>query len=208
VEFVDRVDDQVKIRGYRVELGEVEAALRKHVGVKQAVVLAREDERGDRRLVAYVVGRAEARVDRGELIEFVKGQLPDYMLPAAVVVMAKLPLNANGKIDRQGLPSPEATKSEYRAPRTGMEEAVAAVWEQVLQRGRIGTEENFFEIGGHSLIATQIAARLRDRLGVSIAVRMIFEHPTITALASAIDSNRDQWADGSDAAIVPASKGM
>ncbi|HZD30060.1 MAG TPA: condensation domain-containing protein, partial [Candidatus Angelobacter sp.] len=187
--FLGRADDQVKIRGFRIELGEVEAVLLGHAGVQQAVALALPDERGEKRLVAYVVGSANA----DELKTFLQGQLPDYMLPSAIVQLAKLPLNANGKIDRQALPKPEEVKTaakEAIAPRTPSEEVVAAVWAEVLKRDHLGVEDNFFEIGGHSLLATQIASRLREHFGIPVPVRAVFESPSIAELARRMDTLR------------------
>ena len=202
VEFLGRTDDQVKIRGFRIELGEIEAALCRYAGVKQAVVLAREDERGDKRLVAYVAGSWDALV-ADHLRAHVRNELPEYMVPAAIVVLPKLPLNSNGKIDRQALPAPGQAPAgkAYIAPRTATESAIAGVWEEVLRRDRIGVDDDFFDIGGHSLIATQIASRLRDRLGISVAVRLIFDHTTIAALASALDTIREEADDDSELEI-------
>jgi len=190
VEFLGRADDQVKIRGFRIELGEIEAMLMRHASVKQAVVLAREDGGGEKRLAAYVVGR-EASVDVEALRGFLKTQLPDYMVPAAFVPLVKLPLNANGKIDRQALPTPEQAKTaqqEFIAPANASEVAVADIWAAVLRRERIGVEDDFFEIGGHSLVATQIASRLREHFRMPVAVRLIFEYPTVRLLAAKLDS--------------------
>jgi acyl-coenzyme A synthetase/AMP-(fatty) acid ligase len=196
VEFLDRADDQVKIRGYRVELGEVEEVLKGYGGVKQAVVLAREDERGDKRLLGYVVAERDATLEGGELREWAKARLPDYMVPVAVMVLPKLPLNANGKIDRQALPEPELTAgTRYAAPGTPTEVAVADVWHQVLRGNEIGIDDDFFDLGGHSLSATQIAARLGKQLGLLIGVRNVFDYPTIRTFAAVIDKNHDDWLD-------------
>jgi amino acid adenylation domain-containing protein len=189
VEFLGRVDDQVKIRGFRIELGEIEAILLRQGQVKQSVVLAVADERGERSLVAYVVGSAS--VD--ELRNYLRSQLPDYMVPSAIIVLPKLPLNANGKVDRQALPKPEEIKAagkEPVAPRTPSEEIVAAVWNEVLKRDGIGVEDNFFEIGGHSLLATQIASRLREHFNTPVPVRAVFESPSIAQLATRLDNAR------------------
>jgi amino acid adenylation domain-containing protein len=185
IEFLERIDDQVKIRGFRVELGEVQAALEAHGGVKQSVVLARDGDHG-KRVLGWVVAREGVALTETELREHVKLRLPEYMVPTRVVVLAKMPLTQNGKIDRQGLPEPEALQQQTK-PRTAMEEMVAAVWREVLEDEQIGVEQNFFEIGGHSLLATQIIARLRERLDVAIPVRMLFDHPTIAALANEME---------------------
>jgi amino acid adenylation domain-containing protein len=189
IEFLGRVDDQVKIRGFRIELGEIESVLLQHSSVKQAAVLAVPNERGDKSLVAYVVGSASSDELRG----YLRGQLPDYMMPSAIVEMPKFPLNANGKIDRQALPKPEDVQAKQKAqvpPRTPTEEVIAAIWGEVLRRDGIGVEDDFFEIGGHSLLATQIASRLREHFRTPIAVRTVFEAPTIAELAKRLDSAR------------------
>jgi amino acid adenylation domain-containing protein len=189
VEFLGRVDDQVKIRGFRIELGEVEAVLLRQGQVKQSAVLAVADERGERSLAAYVV--SSASVD--ELRNYLRSQLPDYMMPSAIIVLPKLPLNANGKVDRQALPKPgeiKAGEKESVAPRTPSEEIVAAVWNEVLKRDGIGVEDDFFEIGGHSLLATQIASRLREHFNTAVPVRALFESPSIAQLATRLDNAR------------------
>lgn len=189
VEFLGRADDQVKIRGFRIELGEIGSVLLRHAGVKQAVVLALADERGDRALVAYVVGTAHG----DELRSYLRTQLPEYMMPSAIIELPKLPLNANGKIDRQALPKPEDVKGAQRvtvAPRTPSEEVIAAIWEEVLKREGIGVEDNFFEFGGHSLLATQIASRLREHFRTPVPVRAVFEAPSIAELARRMDAVR------------------
>ncbi len=189
VEFLGRVDDQVKIRGFRIELGEIESVLLRHSGVKQVTVQALADERGEKSLVAYVVGTANAE----ELRSYLRGQLPDYMVPSAIVDLPKMPLNANGKIDRQALPRPEDVKGAQKdavAPRTPSEEVISAIWAEVLKRDGIGVEDNFFEIGGHSLLATQIASRLREYFRMGVPVRAIFEAPSIAELAKRLDTAR------------------
>src|SRR5580700_7571150 len=189
IEFLGRVDDQVKIRGFRIELGEIESVLLRHGGVKQAAVLAVADERGDKSLVAYVVGAAGP----DELRSYLRGQLPDYMLPSTSVELPRFPLNANGKIDRQALPKPEAVQAAQKepvSPRTPSEEVIAAIWADVLKRDGVGVEDNFFEIGGHSLLATQIASRLREHFSIPVAVRTVFEAPTIAELARRLDNAR------------------
>jgi amino acid adenylation domain-containing protein len=189
VEFLGRADDQVKIRGFRIELGEIEAVLLRYSNVKQVAVLAVSNDHGDKSLVAYVVGSAGSE----ELRSYLRGQLPDYMMPAAIVELPKFPLNSNGKIDRQALPKPEdvqAKQKEAVAPRSPSEEVIAAIWEEVLRRDGIGVEDDFFEIGGHSLLATQIASRLREHFRLPVAVRTVFEAPTIAEMARRLDSTR------------------
>src|SRR5579863_3643096 len=193
IEFLGRGDDQVKIRGFRIELGEIESVLARHPLVKQVVVLAREDGQGEKRLLAYVVPSREASstitgtVTGEELRAYLKQQVPDYMVPQAVMVLAKLPLNANGKIDRQGLPEPEQAQAAraYVAPRTETEQTVVAIWAEVLRRepNQISVDDNFFDLGGHSLLATQVISRLRKALNIELPLRTLFESPTAAALA-------------------------
>ena len=202
LEFLGRVDDQVKIRGFRIELGEIEAVLLKHQGVKQAAVIALTDERGDKSLAAYVVGTAEG----DELRRYLRENLPDYMLPSAIIGLPKLPLNANGKIDRQALPKPEDVKAATKEPvaaRTPSEEVVASIWAEVLRREGLGVEDNFFEIGGHSLLATQIASRLREHFKTPVPVRAVFESPSIAELAKRMDSARREEQGMIPPAIIP-----
>jgi amino acid adenylation domain-containing protein len=190
VEFVGRGDDQVKIRGFRVELGEIEAVLGRYAGVQQAVVLARDDGGGEKRLAAYVVCGKDAKLDREALHEYLAQHLPEYMIPAAVVALAKLPLTANGKVDRQALPVPEqaAGSRGYVAPRTPTEQMVAQIWADVLRLEKVGIHDNFFQIGGHSLKATQVISRVRKELRKDLAIRLLFEQPTVHEIAKAMDA--------------------
>src|SRR5579863_9741478 len=186
LEYQGRKDQQVKIRGFRIELGEVEAVLASHAGVKEAVVVAREERGGGKRLVGYVVREGEQGAElSGELRKYVQGKLPEYMVPSVVVVLEKLPLTVNGKVDRKQLPEPEAREQggEYVGPRNATEEIVAGIWEEVLGLERVGVEENFFELGGHSLLATQVVSRVREALGVEVGLRRLFEEPTVAGLA-------------------------
>ncbi|HEX6371569.1 MAG TPA: amino acid adenylation domain-containing protein [Longimicrobium sp.] len=194
VEFLGRMDQQVKIRGFRVEPGEVEAALRQHAGVTECVVIAREDVPGDRRLVAYVVGDADADGLRGEL----RRTLPDYMVPGAFVALEQIPLTPNGKVDRRALPAPDtaADASRYVAPRTPTEEVLAGVWAELLRRERVGVEESFFELGGHSLLATRVVSRVREVFGVELPLRALFEEPTVAGMAERVERLRRDGAPG------------
>ncbi|NOK39811.1 AMP-binding protein, partial [Corallococcus exercitus] len=161
IEYVGRADFQVKVRGLRIELGEIESALEQHPGVRQAVVVAREDAAGDKRLVAYVACRSGAEaVDVSALRARLHEKLPEYMVPSAFVVLEALPLTPSGKVDRKALPAPEAPVStaEYVAPRNPTEEKLAALWAQVLRVPRVGATDHFFELGGHSLLATQLVS--------------------------------------------------
>jgi acyl carrier protein len=219
LEYLGRIDQQVKIRGFRIELGEIETALQEHEDVRQAVVIAREDEPGNKRLVAYVVpepkgqesgnghGRAGLRTD--ELQEYLLGKLPEYMVPSAYVEMEKLPLNHNGKIDRKSLPEPEKAKpeQEYVAPRNATEETLCRLWQEILRRDGVGVHDNFFRIGGHSLLAAQLATRMRGSFKVEIPLRRMFEVPTIAQLAEAIDqAMQSAGANGASPNVRPAIK--
>ena len=191
MEFLGRLDDQVKVRGYRIELGEIEAVLSQHPKLDQAVVLAREDRPGDRRLVAYVVPKEGEEVSAAELRQFLHDQLPEYMIPAAFVRLDALPLTPNGKVDRRALPAPDYTTEEsertYVAPRTPVEELLVGIWQETLGVDRVGVLDNFFEIGGHSLLATQVVSRIRDTLGVELPIRVFFERPTVAGMAQEVE---------------------
>ncbi|HWQ34985.1 MAG TPA: amino acid adenylation domain-containing protein [Blastocatellia bacterium] len=188
LEFLGRVDFQVKIRGFRIEPGEVEAALCAHPAVREAVVQACEAKSGGKQLVAYVTAQPGAALTPAKLSGFLKTKLPDYMVPAAFVLLDAMPLTSGGKIDRRALPAPEAAtaSSDYVAPRTPLEEEIARIWRQVLQTERIGIHDNFFEIGGHSLLATQIISQLREQFCVELPLRRLFEAPTIEGTARLI----------------------
>ena len=190
VEFLGRIDNQVKIRGFRIELGEIEATVSQHPEVKEAAVIAREDVPGDKRLVAYIVPETKAPT-KSELRSFLKQKLPDYMVPSAFVTLESLPLTPNGKVDRRGLPAPDisaASETTFVAPKTPIEELLAAIWSQVLGIEKIGIHDNFFELGGHSLKATQVISGIRETFGVELPLRQLFSQSTIAELAEAIDA--------------------
>ncbi|TDX61138.1 amino acid adenylation domain-containing protein [Methylosinus sp. sav-2] len=189
IEFLGRIDHQVKIRGFRIELGEIETALRSYV--REAVVLARADASGDRRLVAYLTGEGE--LDIGALKTALRRELPDYMIPRLFVRLEALPLTANGKLDRKALPDPDPDaqpRHDYVAPRTPTEETLCRVFADVLGIERVGVEDNFFELGGHSLKAVRVIDQLRRR-GVRADARMLFVAPTPAALALALNDRRE-----------------
>ncbi|HEX6861640.1 MAG TPA: condensation domain-containing protein, partial [Thermoanaerobaculia bacterium] len=189
LEFLGRVDHQVKIRGFRVETGEIEAALAREPQVAEAVVLARPDASGERRLAAYVVPVPGAEPSMAALRERLAASLPAYMVPSVFILLDALPVTPNGKVDRRALErmEPEARAEEGSPARSPLEELLAGIWEELLGRERIGTLDNFFALGGHSLLATQVASRVRQRLEVELQVREIFERPTLRALAGLIE---------------------
>jgi acyl-coenzyme A synthetase/AMP-(fatty) acid ligase len=191
LEYLERLDHQVKLRGYRIELGEIEKVLGQHPGVQNAVVLCREDSPGEKQLVAYVVPASETTLEPVTLRTYLKTRLPDYMLPAPIVMVDGLPLTSNGKVNRQDLPLPDQTHRTQATisvpPRTPLEEHLAEIWGDLLKMDHISVHDNFFELGGHSLLATQVVARLHQVLELDLPVRTIFDHPTIAQLAKEID---------------------
>ncbi|MGB2677420.1 MAG: alpha/beta fold hydrolase, partial [Candidatus Acidiferrum sp.] len=199
IEFLGRADHQVKVRGFRIELGEIEAVLGQHPAVREAVVLAREDAPGEKRLVAYVV--AESTAD--ELRRFLKDKLPDHMVPAVFVLLDTLPLLSNGKIDRRALPAPERSRPEleksFVAPRDDLELQFAHIWEEVLDVRPIGVRDNFFELGGHSLLAIRLFALIEKQLGKKLPLTAVFQGATIEHLASVL---RQQATSGPQSSLV------
>lgn len=189
VEFLGRIDNQVKIRGFRIEPGEIETVLSQHPQVQQAVVTVREDAPGNKYLTAYVVGKTET-LTSSELRQFLKPQLPEYMMPSAFVMLKTLPLTPNGKVDRRVFPKPDTTNSELKAafvaPRTWQEEKLAEIWCTVLHREKVGIYDNFFELGGHSLLLTSVISRIRESFALELPLRSLFEAPTIAALSPVI----------------------
>ena len=190
LEFLGRTDEQVKVRGYRVEPGEVEAALATHAGVREAAVVAREDVAGDRRLVAYAV--VEDGVDGEALRSWLRGRLPEFMVPSRVALLERLPSTPSGKVDRRALPAPEGPLrgGASVAPRTAVEECLCGVWRELLGVDAVGVEDDFFELGGHSLLVAEMMARVQEAFAVELSLRVLFEGATVGALAAAVEAAR------------------
>ncbi|TFH30337.1 MAG: amino acid adenylation domain-containing protein, partial [Deltaproteobacteria bacterium] len=195
LEYLGRIDHQVKIRGFRVELGEIESVMGLHPLVRESVVVAREDVPGDKRLVGYVVGGGDEPRVREELRVLLKTNVPDYMVPSVFVFLEKLPLTSNGKVDLKALPVPEGIRPSittlYEAPRNEVEDAIAAVWKQVLRLENIGIHDNFFDLGGHSLLLVQVQSQLEQRLKRRLAVVELFQYPSIETLAGHLTSDEN-----------------
>ena len=188
IEYLGRIDNQVKIRGFRVELGEIEAVLSLYPSVCQAVVIAREDAPGDKRLVAYLVPNQEPAPKVSDLRSFLKTRLPEYMIPSVIVILDRLPLTPNGKVDRLALPASEGGTSDlqnaFLAPRDTLELQLAKIWEQVLGTSPVGVKDNFFELGGHSLLAVNLMTQIQRRFGQSLPLTKLFQAATVEQLAS------------------------
>ena len=185
IDFLGRMDHQVKVRGYRVELGEIEARLSQHAGIREAVVIVREDEPGDQRLVAYLVTAAVAP-ELADLKQHLGQSLPEFMIPSSFHVMDALPLTPNGKVDRKALPAPNAgarPETPYEAPESALEELIAAVWKDVLKLEQVGTRDNFFDLGGHSLLVVQAHRQLRDQVPQRLSLTDLYRFPTVRSLA-------------------------
>ena len=187
IEFSGRSDDQVKIRGFRIELGEIEVNLVKHPDVNQVVVLTREDEPGNKRLVVYIVPENGSKSSTSILRDFLKKKLPEYMIPSVFVMLESLPLMPNGKVDRKALPVPDQKRPEldreFLAPSTPTEIKMSEIWGRLLSIEEVGVNDDFFELGGHSLLATQLISRIRDAFQVNILLREVFESPTVAGLS-------------------------
>ncbi|WP_436866196.1 non-ribosomal peptide synthase/polyketide synthase [Bacillus fungorum] len=195
LEYLGRMDDQVKLRGFRIELGEIQATLESHAAVRESVVVVREDQLQDQRLVAYIVVQPNQALATSELRHFLKRKLPEYMVPSVFVTLDEMPLSPSGKVDRKALPMPKVegvVSGKYTAPRNPIEEIIAGIWNQVLGVNQVSIQDNFFEIGGHSLLATQVLSRLRIAIGIEVPVHAIFNYPTIAELASHIDTTKQE----------------
>jgi acyl carrier protein len=202
VEYVGRADAQVKVRGYRVELGEIEAALLKHEGVRDCVVVAGEEKESGGHLIAYVVSGDGAGLDANDLRTFMKELVPEYMVPTTVVFLDQLPLTASGKVDRGALPAPDPEKAAahgFVAPRTELERTIAAVWATVLGKQKIGVNDNFFDLGGHSLLVAKVHMQLCAELEMEIPMVKLFEHPTVASLAAYLSGEAREEPPAEDA---------
>ncbi|MCG8392538.1 MAG: amino acid adenylation domain-containing protein [Pseudomonadales bacterium] len=188
IDYLGRLDHQVKIRGLRIELGEIEQQLKQLPDVEDAVVVAHHSDTGDQ-LVAYVVSEAD---NREAWQQALADALPDYMVPSLFMVLEQMPLSPNGKLDRKALPAPQWQAREYRAPQTDTEQQLAALWEDLLGQSRVGLDDNFFALGGHSLLATRVVAALRDRWGVEVPLRALFEAESLQALAALVDEHNGE----------------
>jgi acyl-coenzyme A synthetase/AMP-(fatty) acid ligase/acyl carrier protein len=190
VEYLGRLDDQVKIRGHRIEPAEVEFALKRHAKVRDAIVVARTDSSGETKLIGYIIPEGDSPTTSGELRNFLQKTLPAHFIPAAIIFVREFPLTPNGKLDRSALPQPVQDTEDhgevYVPPRNTVERRIAAVWSEILQIERIGTFDNFFELGGHSLSAMRVVVRLSQEFGIEVSIRVLFEHPSVDALAGAI----------------------
>ncbi|WP_107805968.1 non-ribosomal peptide synthetase [Nodularia spumigena] len=205
LEFIGRIDNQVKIRGFRIELAEIEAVLIQYPDIKQAVVMAREDEPGQKLLVAYLVAQNNV-LTPSSLRNFLKSKLPDYMIPAAFVFLENLPLTPNGKINRRALPIPDHTQRnleiDFVPPSTDTEKELADIWTEVLKLKQVGINDNFFELGGHSLLATQAISRLREVFSLDFPLRYLFENPTIAELAQKVIEQQIEQAENDELARI------
>jgi acyl-coenzyme A synthetase/AMP-(fatty) acid ligase/acyl carrier protein len=188
LDFLGRIDFQVKVRGFRIELGEIEAVLDEHPAIRQAVVVAREDTPGDVRLVGYLTLAGTAAPTTADLRSYLKEKLPDYMVPALFVTVDSFPLTPNGKVNRKALPAPQVGRVEtsvhHVAPRNEVERQIAAIWQSVLNVEKVGVTDNFFDLGGHSLLIIQVHNRLRRNFETDLTIAQMFQYPTVEALAA------------------------
>jgi len=206
LEYLGRRDYQVKIRGHRIELGEIEAVLIEHPAVREGVVLAREDNPGDQRLVAYAVVSPGMNISASELRGYLREKLPDYMVPTTLMFLESLPFSPNGKLDRKSLLAPDPTRAElketYIAPRTATEEVLAGIWAEMLKVEQVGVHDDFFDLGGHSLLAVQIVSRIRGAFSIEFPLRSLFEMPTIAEIAAMIEQNHAKQASDPELAQI------
>jgi acyl carrier protein len=208
IEFLGRQDHQVKIRGYRIELGEIETVLSSHEDIREAVVIAREDTPGDVRLVAYVIAQKDSLTDIEEIRNYIKGKLPEYMVPSQFLTVESFPLTPNGKIDRKAFPVPsefifDSVQKDVVLPTNELEIAIASIWQNLLKLPKVGINDNFFDIGGHSLLAVQLHAKLKEAIDSELALTDIFRFSTIKAITEFIENKKSNLFE---MAINPGSK--
>ena len=185
IEYLGRIDEQVKIRGFRIELGEIESVLRKQTDIKDVVVAVKETN-GDKSICAYIVSDEEVHID--EIKNNLRKELPEYMVPAYMMQIESIPVTRNGKLDKRALPEPEATSGhEYIAPRNKTEETIAGIFEEILGVKSVGIEDNFFEMGGHSLRATRLVNQIEAKMGIRLPLKTIFAAPTVELLAKEVE---------------------
>jgi hypothetical protein len=196
IEFLGRVDYQVKIRGFRIELGEIEAIIEFHPGVRQAVVILRDEPPDTKKLVAYLVPTSGTTIKLSDLRRFIREKLPEYMVPSAFVIMDEFPLTPNGKVDRFALPAPTTDRMEddinYVSPTTNLEKVIASIWEEVLNVDRVGLNDNFFDMGGHSLLVAKAHSRLQIELVREFSLINLFRYPTVSTLAEFLSGDVEE----------------
>jgi aryl carrier-like protein len=207
VEYLGRVDHQVKIRGFRIELGEIEAAVKKHPGISECVVIAREDTSDNDRLVAYIVRKSPATSEiEPELTAALRKVLPKYMVPSHIVTLPAMPRTANGKLDRAALPAPSRSATRpndnFVAPKTTLERKIATIWEELLQVERVSVTDNFFDLGGHSLLGLRLVNQLREMVAQPVPFTIMFEAPTVVEMAKLLEKN---YAEGRNEVATAAS---
>jgi acyl carrier protein len=195
IDLIGRLDHQVKLRGARVELGEIEAVLSEHEAVRETLVLARDDATGEKSLVAYVITDRECPPSASELRRFLRERLPDNMVPSAFLFLDAFPMTPSGKVDRQALPGPEGVRAEstmdYAPPQTELERIIAAIWQETLQVDNVGRNDNFFDLGGHSLLVVHVHRRLQERFEADLSLIEMFRFPTVGSLAHHLSRGRD-----------------
>jgi thioesterase domain-containing protein/acyl carrier protein len=207
LEFIGRTDEQIKIRGFRIELGEIEAVLRGHPAVAQAAVMVRDDQHAERRLVGYVVRKENGEESSSRILrEYLRSRLPEYMVPWTILEMESLPLTPNGKLDRHALarivPKKQRDENTYIAPRMPEEEVLAKIWAELLQAEQVGIHDNFFEIGGHSLLTLQLISRIRLAFAIEMPVGALYAAPTVARMAEHIKSVKRQEREQSSSILV------
>jgi acyl carrier protein len=201
IEFLGRNDQQIKIRGYRVEPGEIEAEIARHEAVREAAVVVHDDSRGGKRLVGYVVTHAQSPLTGNELRAYLRDRLPEYMIPATFMTLDEMPLTTSGKVDRRALPAPQQSRpdldKQYAAPQNEIEQKIAAIWQEVLQVERVGIHDNFFDLGGHSLLILQMQGKLHEQLQSDLSMVEMFKHPTVHSLAERL-MRREEEPEGDE----------